>query len=100
MESVMNHTFAQVPSANISRSSFDRSHAHKTTIDADYIYPVLVDEVLPGDTLSVKGNFFARMATPINPIMDNLFIDSFFFAIPMRILWTNWEKFLGAQDDP
>ncbi len=100
MKSVMSHSFAKVPTANISRSAFDRSHGHKTTIDADYIYPVYVDEALPGDTINMRGNFFARMATPIHPVMDNLFIDSFFFAIPMRILWTNWEKFLGAQDDP
>ncbi len=100
MQSNMNHTFARIPTANISRSSFDRSHGHKTTISADYIYPVLVDEALPGDTINLSSNFFARMATPIYPIMDNLHLDSFFFAVPMRLLWTNWEKFLGAQDDP
>ena len=100
MKSVMSHSFARVPSANIGRSVFDRSHGHKTTIDADYIYPVLVDEALPGDTFSCRANFFARMSTPIYPIMDNLFLDSFFFAIPMRLVWNNWHKFLGAQDDP
>jgi len=100
MQSNMNHTFAHIPSANVSRSSFDRSHAHKTTISSDYIYPILVDEALPGDTINLRTNLFARMATPIYPIMDNLFIDSFFFAVPMRLLWTNWEKFLGAQDNP
>lgn len=100
MKSVMQHSFAQVPHANVSRSQFNRSHGHKTTIDADYLYPVLVDEVLPGDTLKCSANFFARMATPIYPIMDNLFIDSFFFFVPYRLLWTNWEKFLGAQDNP
>lgn len=100
MQSVMKHSFAQIPSANISRSQFDLSHGHKTAIDADYLYPLLVMEALPGDTLNVKANVFARMATPIYPIMDNLFLDTFFFAVPYRILWTNWEKFLGAQDNP
>lgn len=100
MQSNMNHSFAQTPVADISRSSFDRSHSHKTTINADYIYPVLVDEALPGDTMNLRSNFFARMATPIYPIMDNLHLDSFFFAVPMRLVWTNWEKFLGAQDSP
>ena len=100
MRSVMKHSFAQVPKATIGRTRFNRSHGHKTTIDADYIYPVYVDEVLPGDTLSLRGNYFARLATPIYPIMDNLHLDVFYFAIPMRILWTNWNKFLGAQDNP
>lgn len=100
MRSVMQHSFAQVPSANINRSSFDRSHGHKTTIDADYLYPILVDEALPGDTFNLRANLFARMSTPIYPIMDNLYLDTFFFAIPIRILWDNFHKFLGAQDDP
>ena len=100
MRSVMKHSFAQVPTANIPRTSFNRSHGHKTTLNADYIYPVYVDEVLPGDTLKLRGNYFARLATPIYPIMDNLHMDVFYFAVPMRILWTNWEKFLGAQDNP
>lgn len=100
MRSVMSHSFAQVPTASIPRTAFNRSHGHKTTIDADYIYPIYVDEVLPGDTLRCSGNFFARLATPIYPIMDNLHLDVFYFAVPMRLLWTNWEKFLGAQDDP
>ena len=100
MRSVMKHSFAKVPTASVPRTSFDRSHGHKTTINADYIYPVYVDEVLPGDTLRLRGNYFARLATPIYPIMDNLHLDIFYFAVPMRLLWTNWEKFLGAQDNP
>lgn len=100
MQSVMNHSFAQVPSANVGRSQFDLSHGHKTTIDADYIYPITWMEVLPGDTFTVNGQFFARMTTPIHPLMDNLHMDTFYFYVPYRILWTNWEKFLGAQDDP
>lgn len=100
MKSVMNHSFATVPSANIGRSSFDLSHGHKTTIDVDKIYPIMWMEVLPGDTFNVKGNVFARMSTPIHPIMDNIHLDTFYFYVPYRILWTNWEKFLGAQDDP
>ncbi len=100
MKSVMQHSFANVPSPDIQRSMFDRSHGHKTTIDADYLYPVFVDEALPGDTLRCNANMFARMATPIYPIMDNLYLDSFFFAVPYRLVWENWHKFLGAQDDP
>ena len=100
MQSVMKHSFAQIPSANVGRSSFDRSSGHKTTIDADYLYPLYWDIAYPGDTMNLKPHYFARMATPIHPVMDNMYFDDFWFAVPIRILWNNWEKFLGAQDDP
>lgn len=100
MRTVMSHQFSQVPRANIPRSSFDRSHGCKTTFDAGYLVPILVDEALPGDTFSLQMAGFARLATPIYPIMDNMFMDTQFFAIPMRLVWDNWEKFNGAQDNP
>lgn len=100
MRSVMTHSFGRVEPPSVPRSQFDRSHGHKTTIDADYLYPVYVDEVVPGDTFKLRGNFFARMATPIYPVMDNIYLDTFFFYVPYRLLWTNCYKFLGAQDDP
>ncbi len=98
--SVMKHSFSKVPQAEIPRSTFDRSHGHKTTFDAGNLVVFLLDEALPGDTFTVRSTLFARMATPIFPIMDNLFMDTQFFAIPMRLLWDNWERFNGAQDDP
>ena len=100
MRSVMSHQFSQVPQVNIPRSSFNRSHGVKTTFDAGYLVPVYVDEALPGDSFNCRMNAFARMATPLFPIMDNLFLDTFFFAVPIRLLWNNWEKFNGAQDNP
>ena len=100
MKSVMSHQFSRVPSADIPRSVFDRSHSHKTTFDAGMLVPIYVDEALPGDTFTLKMTAFARLATPIFPIMDNLFMESFFFFVPNRLLWSNWEKFNGAQDDP
>ena len=100
MRSVMNHSFSEVPRANIPRSSFNRSHGHKLTMDADYLIPVLVDDVVPGDTFNVNMNFFSRLATPLYPIMDNMYFESFFFFIPYRLVWPNWEKMHGAQDDP
>lgn len=100
MKSVMTHTFSQVPKAEIPRSSFDRSHGHKTTFDAGYLIPVLVDEALPGDTFNVNMTAFARMATPIYPLMDNLFMDTHFFAVPIRLIWDNWKKFNGEQINP
>ena len=100
MRSVMAHSFSQVPRADIPRSTFNRSHGYKTTFDADYLIPVFVDDVIPGDTFNCNMNFFARLATPLYPIMDNLFLESFFFFVPYRLCWENWERFCGAQDDP
>ena len=99
-KSVMAHSFSQVPRADIPRSTFNRSHGYKTTFDADYLIPVLVDDVIPGDTFNVNMNFFARLATPLYPVMDNMYLESFFFFVPYRLVWQNWEKFCGAQDDP
>jgi len=93
----MTHQFSQVPAAEIQRSSFDRSHGYKTTFNAGILVPILVDEVVPGDTFNVKMSGFARLATPIFPIMDNMFMETFFFAVPYRLLWDNWERFNGAQ---
>ncbi len=98
--SVMQHQFSKVPQAEIPRSSFDRSHGLKTAFDGGYLIPILVDEALPGDTFSVNMTGFARLATPIFPLLDNMYMDTFFFAVPNRLLWQNWEKFCGAQDDP
>ncbi len=99
-KSVMAHQFSQVPKAEIPRSSFDRSHGHKTAFDAGLLIPIFVDEALPGDTFNLNMTGFARMATPIFPIMDNLFMETFFFAVPHRLLWDNWQKFCGEQTDP
>jgi len=102
MPSVMGqgHSFSLTPSVTIERSKFDRSHGIKTTFDADYLVPILVDEVLPGDTFNCRLSGFARLATPIRPIMDNMYLETFFFFVPNRLLWTNWEKFNGAQTNP
>ena len=96
----MKHQFSIVPHAEIPRSTFNRSHGHKTTFDAGYLIPYFVDEALPGDTFNVKSTLFARLATPIFPVMDNMHMDTQFFAVPYRLLWDNWEKFNGAQDNP
>lgn len=98
--SSMSHTFSQVPSADIQRSSFVRNHGCKTTFDAGYLIPVFVDEALPGDTFNCRMTAFARLATPLHPFMDNLYIDSFFFFVPLRLLWSNFEKFMGEQNNP
>ena len=100
LPSVMGKRFHQVPQARIARSSFNRSHGYKTTFDSGHLIPVFVDEALPGDTFNVQMNAFARLATPLKPLMDNLWLESFFFAVPYRLVWDNWQKFMGEQESP
>jgi hypothetical protein len=92
--------FSEVPKAEISRSTFNRSHGVKTTFDSGLLYPFFVDEVLPGDTHAVNLNGFVRMATPLHPMMDNLYLDTFFFFIPNRLVWDNWVRFMGEEPNP
>jgi len=97
---VMSHKFSEVPKANIQRSRFDRSFGHKTTFDAALLIPIYVDEALPGDTFNLSMSAFARLATPLKPLMDNMYMETFFFFVPNRLLWTNWQKFNGEQANP
>lgn len=101
MRSVMEHTFSEVPTAEIPRSSFNRSHGLKTTFDADWLVPIFVDDVIPGDTFNLNAAHFCRIASPfIRPIMDNIYLETFWFFVPYRLVWDNWEKFVGARDNP
>ena len=100
MKSVMKHTFSQVPSADIPRSSFNRSHGYKTTFDAGYLIPVFVDEALPGDTFNMNPTMFARINTLLYPLMDNAYLDVHFFSVPYRLVWENFRKFMGEQVNP
>jgi len=96
-KSVNVHQFAMIPRADIPRSKFDSQKSYKTTFDAGYLIPVYVDEVLPGDTINLQMTAFARLATPLFPIMDNMHLDSFFFFVPNRLVWENWQKFMGER---
>lgn len=98
--SPMVHQFSQVPQAHIPRSQFNRSHAWKTTFNETNLVPIFIDEVLPGDTFNLNTTAFGRLATQIYPIMDNIYLDFFFFFVPNRLVWSNWERFNGAQDNP
>lgn len=100
LPTVMSHDFSRVPKVDMQRSVFNRDHGFKTTMDAGYLVPIFYDEALPGDTMNLKAMGFGRLATPINPFMDNLYIETFFFAVPYRLIWNNWEKFCGEQEDP
>lgn len=101
MQSNMVHQFSRIPSADIERSTFNRTHTFKTTFNSGYLVPFYVDEVLPGDTFSAEATMFARMMSPLNvPIMDNMHLDTFFFFVPNRLLWDNWKRMNGEQDNP
>lgn len=95
-----NNRFSQIPNSPIQRSVFDRSHDYKTTMDSGYLIPFFVDEVLPGDTFKLRVNAFVRMNTLIAPFMDNVFMDTFFFFVPTRLVWDNWQRFCGEQKNP
>jgi len=99
-QSVNLHQFTTIPKADIPRSKFDCQSTHKTTFDAGNLVPVYVDEVLPGDTFNLNMTAFARLSTPLFPIMDNMVLDSFFFFVPNRLIWSNWQKFMGQQQNP
>lgn len=94
------HRFSQVPMNRAPRSSFKRPSGHHTTFDANYLIPIYCDEIVPGDTFRMTNTTFARLATPIKPSMDNMYIDIHFFFVPNRLVWDNWERFMGAQDNP
>ena len=102
--------FAVTPDVRVPRSVFNRSCGRKQTMDGGYLYPIFVDEVLPGDTMRLRATMFGRMATQKFPTMDNGYLDTFWFFVQYRTLWlgtdsvdaslSNWEKFNGAQTDP
>jgi hypothetical protein len=100
MQSVMNHSFSRAPSIEAPRSSFDRSCGYKTTMDAGYLIPFFIDDVIPGDTFNLSATIFARLNTPIVPIMDNMYLDTHFFFVPLRLVWDNARKFFGEQVNP
>ena len=97
---VRGHRFSDAPAMYMKRTKFDRSHVYKTTFDSGKLIPVFVDEVLPGDTARMSVNYFARLATPIKPIMDNIYLDWFFFFVPNRLVWEHWQNFCFEQEDP
>jgi hypothetical protein len=100
MQSIMTHNFSNTPTIDAPRSRFNRSHGHKFTMDAGWLMPFYWDEVLPGDTFNYQLSAFARMSTPLFPIMDNAHLDTHFFFVPYRLIWDNARKFFGEQEDP
>lgn len=97
---VRGHRFSDAPAMYMKRTKFDRSHVYKTTFNSGKLIPVFVDEVLPGDTTRMSVNYFARLATPVKPVMDNIYLDWFFFFVPNRLVWEHWQNFCFEQEDP
>lgn len=95
------HSFTVVETGiNRERSSFNRDSRHLTTIDSAYLYPLFLDEVLPGDTFQVRAQIKGWLATPLLPFLDNLYLDTFYFFVPNRLVWDNWKYFQGEKVDP
>lgn len=92
--------FAMIPQANIRRSVFDRSHVYKTTFNEGQLIPYFVDEVVPGDTFTLNPVEFCRLATPVVPFMDNIYVESFFFFVPSRLVYDKWVNLCGEQENP
>lgn len=94
------HQFNNVQMDSMPRSAFRRDFSRRTTFNSGYLIPCFVDEILPGDDIALSMNALIRLSTPIKPIMDNLYLDTFFFFVPNRLVWDNWEKFQGQQNNP
>lgn len=97
LNSVMTHDFSRIPASKVPRSRFHRPSGHKTTFNSGFLVPVYLDEVLPNDVIDITSTFFARIATQKFPVMDNLFLDFFWFFCPNRLLWDNWQRFQGER---
>lgn len=91
--------FNNVPQTHVSRTRFKRDQNILTTFDAGKLIPFYVDEVLPGDTFNVDTAAIIRMTTPKYPVMDDAYIDFYYFYCPNRILWDNFKRFMGEADD-
>lgn len=89
--------FAELPRIDIDRSMFDRSASHKTSFNVGNLIPFFVDEVLPGDTFNVTTSCVVRLQTLLTPIFDNMYLDTYYFFVPNRIIWQHWKEFMGEN---
>ena len=93
--------FSEVPHLHSPRSVFDRSFTHKTTMDVNKLYPIFIDEGLPGDSMKLDFQVFGRLINPlVVPIMDELYLETIWFKAYMLILWDNARKFFGERENP
>lgn len=93
------YKFGVEPQVNIKRSIFNLSYGHKTTFNTGDLVPIMVQEILPGDTFNVETNYVIRTTTPIKPVMDVMYCDIYYFFVPNRLVWEHWEEFMGENKD-
>lgn len=98
MDRNTDNNFSLLPSVNIQRSKFHRTQSVKFTFNVGEVIPFYVDEVLPGDTFQIKTSKMVRLQTPAVPFMDDLFLDTYYFFVPNRLIWDDWQKFQGEND--
>lgn len=91
--------FSQVPTLDISRCKLTKKHDHKTTFNTGDLIPIYCDDILPGTTVKMEMASLVRMMTPIAPVMDNAFLDIYFYFVPHRLVWDHWVNFMGENDD-
>ena len=91
--------FSELPSVDIQRSIFDRSFTHKTSMDIGTLVPFFVDECLPGDSFKVTTSKIVRLQTLLTPVMDNLYLDTYYFFVPNRLVWSHWKEFNGENTE-
>lgn len=94
------HQFSAIPTIDIPRSRFDRTHRHTTAFDSGYLVPLYWDEIIPGDTFTISNKLFGRLTTPVVPFMDNLYLETFYFFVPSRLLWDHFVNMMGEQRNP
>ena len=99
-DQITSHDFAMVPRSEVPRSAFKLKHSYKSTFDAGFLVPVYCEEMVPGDEFRGTMHAIGRLATPITPFMDDLTLESFFFFVPNRLVWNNWERLMGQRDNP
>lgn len=98
MDRNLDNNFSLLPTANIQRSKFHRTQSVKFTFNVGEVIPFYVDEVLPGDTFQIKTSKMVRLQTPAVPFMDDLYLDTYYFFVPNRLVWDDWQKFQGEND--
>lgn len=96
---VESHFALNPTNIDIRRSTFDRSHSLKTSFNVGDIVPFFVDEVLPGDTFNVDTSKVVRLQTLLTPVMDNIYLDTYFFFVPNRLTWSHWKQFNGENTE-
>ncbi len=99
-KNIMKHAMGMIPTVQGPRSTFDRTCRYSTTADAGNLYPIYCEEIYPGDDVDIKTHMTARLNTPKVPFMNNVYLDKHWFFVPTRLVWDNFQKFMGEKVNP